>query len=247
MFLAAVSLRRQPDRGISFFGDSDLDDSLPSANAVFWASLIGHIDEAGVAQPRTILDVGCHGGVLLAMLGARFPAARLLGIEPIESLRAAAIARLADQGAQGIVFGTEGWETVEAGSIDLLVCHEVLYLVPDLGVILRQMRRTLSPTGQAFVVLGCHAENPMWAIWRRQFDARGVPVYDHRPFDILAAAAEAGMDVQVQPLRRSGWVKYDPLDAPFPFPDAQAMFEHHYRNKLIFRLELDDGSASGSP
>jgi SAM-dependent methyltransferase len=231
----------------SFFGDGDLDDSLPSANATFWASLIGHIEQARVEQPRAILDVGCHSGGLLALLVQRFPTARLLGLEPIEALRAAAVARLAGEGAEATILGSEGWENVEAGSIDLLVCHEVLYLVPDLGVVMRQVRRVLSATGQGFMVLGCHAENPMWATWRRNFDSRGVPVYNHRPFDILAAAAEAGLSVQVQPLRRSGWVRYDPLDTDFPFPDAQAMFEHHYRHKLIFRVELDDGSASSSP
>jgi len=247
VFFAAVPLGSQSDGRVSFFGDRYLDDSLPSANAAFWASLIDHIEEAGISRPRAILDVGCHSGGLLAMLGGRFPTARLIGIEPIKSLRAAAIARLVDDGKEGKVLGKEGWEIVEPGSIDLLVSHEVLYLVPDLSVFVGQLRRTLSATGQAFLVLGCHAENPMWQTWRRHFDAQGIPVYDHRPFDLLAAAADAGMSAQVQPLRRSGWIRYDPLDAAFPFPDAQAMFDHHYRHKLIYRLELDDGSASSSP
>jgi SAM-dependent methyltransferase len=247
VFFAAVPLGPRPAGKISFFGDGDLDDSLPSANAAFWASLIEHVEDGGVERPSAILDFGCHSGGLLALLGRRFPAAHLFGIEPIDALRADAATRLAGQGAQYTILDGEKWEKVEAGSIDLLVCHEVLYLIPDLGVVMRQVRRVLSAAGQGFIVLGCHAENPVWTTWRRHFDARGVPVYDHRPFDILTAAAEAGLSVQVQPLRRSGWVRYDPLDADFPFPDAQAMFEHHYRHKLIFRVELDDGSASSSP
>jgi SAM-dependent methyltransferase len=242
-----VPLGPQSAGKTSFFADGALDDSLPSANATFWASLIGHVEDAGIERPSAILDVGCHSGGLLEILGKRFPTARLFGIEPIEALRAAAAARLAGEGAEATILGSEGWGNVEAGSIDLLVCHEVLYLVPDLGVVMRQVRRVLSATGQGFIVLGCHAENPIWTTWRRHFEAQGVPVYDHRPFDILVASAEAGLSAQVQPLRRSGWVRYDPVDADFPFPDAQAMFEHHYRHKLIFRVELDDGNASSTP
>lgn len=246
MFFAAVPLGRPPDGSESFFGDSDLDDSLPSANAAFWTALIGHIERADNGPPGTIFDLGCHSGGLLAALGERFPGARLSGIEPIETLRAAAAARLGDREPGGAILGAENWDDVETGSIDLLVCHEVLYLIPDLAVPMGQIGRILSPGGQAFLVLGCHAENPVWAAWRRHFDARGIPVFDHRPFDILAAAAAAGMIADVQPLRRDGWIRYDPLDAPFPFPDAQAMFDHHYRHKLVFRLRLDDGSPSPS-
>jgi SAM-dependent methyltransferase len=247
VFFAAVPLGPRSDGKGSFFRDSDLDDSLPSANAAFWASLIGHIECAGVASPRAILDLGCHSGGLLAALGERFPAARLLGIEPIETLRAAAIARLGGRDPGGTVLGTEDWDELETGSIDLIVCHEVLYLISDLAVPMRQISRVLAPAGQAFLVLGCHAENPIWAAWRQYFDAKGIPVFDHRPFDILAAAAGAGMIADMQPLRRDGWIRYEPLDAPFPFPNAQAMFDHHYRHKLIFRLRLDDGSPSRTP
>jgi hypothetical protein len=76
--------------------------------------------------------------------------------------------------------------------------------------------------------------------------AAGHSVYDHLPFEIMGAAACAGLLPSVQPLRCSGWVTYDPLRADFRYPNIQAMFDHHYRYKLIFRLRVADDRTSTS-
>jgi SAM-dependent methyltransferase len=222
----------------SFFGDAELDASLPVANSVFWAALLDHIEQDTSREPAAILDFGCHSGGLLTLLGQRFPAARLIGIEPLATLRVQAASRLYAENARTTLLGD--WHEVGEGSVDLLVCHEVLYLLPDLERVLRDMARCLAPRGTAWVVLGCHSENPVWAEWKALLVAGGTRAYDHSPFDLLTAASKAGMVAQVQPLRRTGWVRYDPSAAVFPFPDARSMFEHHYRHKLLFRLGLDD-------
>jgi SAM-dependent methyltransferase len=235
------------DQRTSFFGDAELDSSLPEANSVFWAALLAHIDRDLRAAPATILDLGCHSGGLLALLGDRFPEARLIGVEPVAALRALAEARLAGAAERASFLGEGGWAELPNGSVDLLVCHEVLYLLPDLASVMDEAARLLAPGGSGWMVLGCHSENPVWPSWKAQLAADGIETYDHRPFDVLAAAARAGLIADVQPLRRSGWIRYDPTAAAFSFPNAASMFEHHYRHKLLFRLRSDDdGLASAS-
>jgi SAM-dependent methyltransferase len=233
----------------SFFGDAGLDVSLPTANSVFWAALLAHIEEEILRAPAAILDLGCHSGGLLAVLGKRFPQARLIGIEPVAALRAAAAARLSAEALRtSFLVGDSGWQGVRNASVDLMVCHEVLYLMPDLSAVMENVARILAPGGTGWVVLGCHSENPVWPRWKAQLVEDGLQAYDHSPFDLLAAAVRAGLVADVQPLRRTGWIRYDPSAAVFAFRDAHSMLDHHYRHKLLFRLRHseDDDFASTS-
>ena len=188
------------------------------------------------APPRTILDVGCHSGGLLYELNRRFAPGELFGIEPLASARAAAARRLDGIRATLRLFDVSEWGLIPPAAIDLLTSHEVLYLDPDLRDFMKRVRKVLAPAGVAYVVLGCHAENPLWQTWKALLVEAGHDVYDYLPIEIMSAASSAGLLPSVQPLRRSGWVTYDPLRADFPYPDVRTMFDHHYRYKLIFRF-----------
>jgi SAM-dependent methyltransferase len=227
----------------TFFEDPRQDDELPTVNEAFWSALIEHIERDGTVPPHAILDVGSHTGGLLAALSRRFAPAVLLGIEPLAPARSAASRRLSGAAATVSLLDTCEWDRVPTGGIDLVVSHEMLYLEPDLPDFMARVRRVLAADGVAYVVLGCHTENPLWPVWKAPLIAAGHRVYDHAPIQIMEAAAAAGLVPSVQPLRRSGWVTYDPLRAEFRYPTVQSMFEHHYLHKLLFRLEPgDDGT-----
>jgi SAM-dependent methyltransferase len=228
----------------SFFGDPQLDVSLPAANSLFWAALLSHIDREIGRAPAAILDLGCHSGGLLALLGRRFPEAELIGIEPIAPLRAQARARLQADRRRATILAD--WSGVRQESVDLFVCHESLYLMRDLVEVMENVARILARGGTGWAVLGCHSENPVWPGWKALLAADGIETYDHRPFDVLCAAAKAGLVADVQPLRRAGWIRYDPSAAAFPFPDAASMLDHHYRHKLLFRLRPDDDDVASA-
>lgn len=227
------------ERG-TFFGTPALDKDLPIVNEVFWSSLIEHIERDCNPPPRVILDIGCHTGELLYALSRRFAPAELFGIEPLSAARIAASRRL--DGAAGSVklLDASEWGRVPSGAVNLITSHEMLYLEPDVRDFMARVRRALALGGVAYVVLGCHSENPLWPTWKVPLIAAGHHVYDHRPLEIMAAASSAGLLPSVQPLRRSGWITYDPLLAEFRYPDIRTMFDHHYRYKLIFRLCLSD-------
>jgi len=230
----------------TFFGDPALDDDLPLVNETFWAALVGHVVRESDRRPRVILDVGCHTGGLLQQLSARFRPDELLGIEPLTSARAEAVQRLKGLAESVTILHPSDWDRIPAGTVDLVTNHETLYLEPDLRGEMTRVRRVLSPNGVAFLVLGCHAENPLWETWKVPLIAAGHRVYDHLPLDVMEAAAAAGLLPAVQPLRRSGWITYDPLHAQFRYPDVRTMLDHHYRYKLIFRLRIADERPTAS-
>jgi trans-aconitate methyltransferase len=223
-----------------FFSDRALDDDLPMVNEAFWSALIGHIERDCDFSPRVILDVGCHTGGLLDALSRKFAPAELFGIEPLAEARLAASQRLNGTTANVTLLDASEWHRVPSGAVNLTTSHEVLYLEPDVRDFMKRVRRVLAIGGVAYVVLGCHSENPLWKTWKESLLAAGHRVYDHTPLEIMEAAASAGLLPTVQPLRRSGWVTYDPLQAEFPFPNVQTMFDHHYRHKLIFRFHVTD-------
>jgi hypothetical protein len=124
--------------------------------------------------------------------------------------------------------------------MDLITAHEMLYLEHDLKAFMERIGRVLSADGSAYLVLGSHAENPLWPLWKPAIVAAGHAVYDHLPLDIMAAASACQLLPSVQPLRTFGWETYDANDATFRYPDVQTMMDHHYRHKLLFRLRVAD-------
>jgi SAM-dependent methyltransferase len=134
------------------------------------------------------------------------------------------------------VLPPERWGEIPTAGIDLLTCHEVLHLVDDLPGLFHHVSRTLRAGGTAFVVAGCHTENPVWPRWREQLLVAGQTVIDRSPFDILRAGINAGLRGALRPLRRDGWIIYDPDRAAFTYSSAEELLEHQYRHKLLFRF-----------
>lgn len=220
-----------------FFFSSDEDARLAATNSDFWESLIEHIHgDIGKESPASILDIGCHYGGLLSRLAAEFKPRRAWGIEPMAPARRRTKARLDGHVTDVHVLDVAEWSSVPDAAFELITCHEVLYLEPDLHAFMANVNRVLSVSGRAYVVLGCHAENPVWAHWKPRLEALGHRVYDHRPLDVLAAGAALGLLPSLRPLRQTGWIKYDPLRSEFTFPSANAMLEHHFKHKLLFRF-----------
>lgn len=212
------------------------DASLEQANQIFWSSLVAHVQADNRAPVESILDVGCHHGGLLAQLAATLHPKRLSGIEPSEHSRERTKFRLRNSAPTVAVLSPERWGDVAAASIDLITCHEVLHLVEDLSSLFHEIARTLRPGGAAFVVAGCHTENSLWPTWSAQLRTAGQTVFDRAPFDLLRAGIDAGLRGALRPLRRDGWVIYDPDHAAFKYSSAEELLDHQYRQKLLFRF-----------
>jgi SAM-dependent methyltransferase len=223
--------------GSGFFHDNVDEEDLEVRNEVFWVAMIDHIRQDGFATPpRRVLDVGCHRGGLLAKVAQRWNPDELIGIEPIEQARDRAHFRLAALTRKVVLLHPDEWHRIADGSVDLIVCHEVLFLLPDLDAFTEQLARVLSLNGRAYIVAGCHMENPIWASWRPQLEAMGHHTFNHEPMKLMASAARRQMVPSVRPLRDKGWATHDPTQGTFVFPTVGALLDHQFRHKLLFRL-----------
>jgi SAM-dependent methyltransferase len=212
------------------------DASLEEANQIFWSNLLGHIQAEIRGTVDSILDVGCHQGGLLVRLAALFNPKNLTGIESSIRLRERAMFRLRNLASSVSMLSPEQWDEIPTSSVDLLTCHEVIHLVEDLPKLFYEISRTLRPNGTVFLVAGCHTENPVWSRWSEQLSASGQTVMDRSPFDILRAGINSGLSGALRPLRRDGWVIYNPDRATFTYSSAEELLDHQYRHKLLFRF-----------
>jgi SAM-dependent methyltransferase len=212
------------------------DAALEQANQIFWSSLLSHIQGDVRAPLDSILDVGCHHGGLLSRLATLFHPRSLTGIEPSIHSRQRATFRLRKLAPSVVILGPDHWSEVSTSSVDLITCHEVVHLVEDLDEVFSQISRTLRSNGSAFVVAGCHTENPLWPRWKAQLEETGQIVFDRSPFEILRAGIKSGLKGALRPLRRDGWIIYDPDNAALTYSSAGELLDHQYRQKLLFRF-----------
>ena len=213
------------------------DSSLEQANEIFWQSLLDHVRRDFHGGPVDgVLDVGCHHGGLLVKLASALRPKHLTGIEPVSHSRERALFRLRTLAPTVAVLPPARWPEVPAASVDLVTCHEVLHLVEDLPGLFENIARVLRASGSAFIVAGCHTENPVWEVWSSQLRESGQTVFDRTPFDILRAGIAAGLHGALRPLRRDGWIIYNPDNACFKYPSTKTLLDHQYRHKLLFRF-----------
>lgn len=225
----------------SFFADSGDDDLLESRNHVFWEAMLDNIRRDGfVRPPRGVLDIGCHRGGLLARIAKAWGGDEFWGIEPIAAARARAQLRLASMIGSVRMLSPEQWELIPDHGIDLVVCHEVLFLIEDLSSLAANIARVLRPGGRAYLVTGCHSENPIWPTWRNALQLEGKVVYTHKPLALMSAAGLHGLVPAVRPLRDNGWATYGPNEDTFVFPSVGALLDHQFRHKLLFRLTKNE-------
>jgi 2-polyprenyl-3-methyl-5-hydroxy-6-metoxy-1,4-benzoquinol methylase len=118
-----------------------------------------------VAQPASLLDVGCGEGVLVQRLAGRLPATRVVGVDLQEASIQAGWAR---HGADNLSYRTmEGGELpFDDGEFDMVSAIEVLEHVPDPQRTLREMSRC----AQRHLLVSV----PREPLWRALNMARGA-------------------------------------------------------------------------
>jgi len=151
-----------------------------SASAEETAERIEH-DVPGAA-PQRVLEVGCSVGFNCLALARRYPGATLVGLEPdAEAVTVGhAMARHGDRNVAFVV-ATGEWLPFRDGAFDLIICHTVIEHVEDVGTVISEMARVLSPRG------AIHLEAPNY-LWPREphLEVWCVPCLGKRTIRLLA-------------------------------------------------------------
>ncbi len=129
----------------------DDDDGLFAPLRALAPARMAYLERAGLdVAGRTVLDVGCGGGFMAAPLAEAGGA--VIGVDIAAGAIEAAAARLESRGLRGDFRQGEGAALpVEADSIDLAICTDVLVHVPDPRLVILEISRVLRPGGVLLV------------------------------------------------------------------------------------------------
>ena len=127
--------------------------------------------EVASRPTRSVLDVGCGSGMLLAAMLAAAPAAQGLGVELDPRAATLAAQNLARQGFDGrarVVVGEAREKLQGEGPFDVALLANVVYYLPvvDRPALFRQVRDTLAPGGALIVVTTALTDD----LFSRHFD-----------------------------------------------------------------------------
>lgn len=147
-----------------------------------------------VAEPADVVDLGCGAGNLSAMLRAKWPAARIRGVD--SSAEMIARARAGPEGVSYELADLRTWRPDEP--VDVILTNAALQWVPGHLELLPQLLRSVAPGGWVALQVPGNFDQPSHAL-RRELaaeppyapHARGVAqpdAWDARTyFDRLAA------------------------------------------------------------
>lgn len=129
-------------------GDESMVRNLAHQAEAIWPQEQRLFERYGLQGEVDILDLGCGTGEISRRLAARYPQARVTGIDILESNLAFARRDSAGLGdrvryRQGDAFALEAPDA----SYDLVVCRHMSQAVPDFPRVLREIDRVLRPGG----------------------------------------------------------------------------------------------------
>jgi SAM-dependent methyltransferase len=223
------------------FTDPDSISAMEAEHLPLWRAFIRSFAHLLVPGAR-VMDFGCNRGGLLVLLcregvggAAPAPLSLAVGIDVDTSAmrRIVADAAAASRG-HPIVF-TTGSPGRFSGQFDLVVSHEVVYLLSDLPGAFSEIHASLARGGHFCFATGCHLENPLFAQWREALAAEGIAAFERTIDDYEAALHAAGFHRVARDrllLTRDeygAWTAARASRAPNPawFPSS-AVEEHYY-------------------
>jgi 2-polyprenyl-6-hydroxyphenyl methylase/3-demethylubiquinone-9 3-methyltransferase len=181
------------------------------------------IDGLAPLKGRTVVDVGCGGGILAEAMAGR--AAQVTGIDL--AARPLGVARLhaLEAGVPNVDYREVAAEALAAeqpAAFDIVTCMEMLEHVPDPASTVRACATLVKPGGWVFFsTLNRNPKSFLFAIVGAEYVLRLLPRGTHeyarflRPSELSRFARDAGLELQAMkgmeynPLTRRYWLSGD--------------------------------------
>ena len=160
-----------------------------------------HIDRISGLQGKTVLDVGCGGGILSEAMATR--GAQVTGIDLADKPLKVAQLHLLESGQQVNYrqIAVEELATEAPGSFDVVTCMEMLEHVPDPAAVVRACAALLKPGGHAFfATLNRNPKSYLFAIIGAEYVLNMLPRGTHdyerfiKPSELSSTCRSAGLE-----------------------------------------------------
>jgi len=174
---------------------------------------LGFIDRHAALAGKTVLDVGCGGGILAESMAAQ--GARVTGIDLSEAALEVAKLHLLESGREVAYrhIAAEDLAMEMSGGFDVVTCLELLEHVPDPASTVRACAALAKPGGHVFFStinrnLKAYALAVIGAEYLLGLLPRGTHHYEKfiRPSELAALCRNAGLEV-----RNISGMSYNPL------------------------------------
>jgi len=163
---------------------------------------LGYIDQRAALAGKTVLDVGCGGGILAESMAAR--GARVTGIDLAAASLEVARLHLLESGLQVSYRNITAEELAEEmpQSFDVVTCLELLEHVPDPASTVRACAALAKPGGHVFFsTINRNLKAYALAVIGAEYVLRLLPRGTHRyekfikPSELAAMCRTAGLEV----------------------------------------------------
>src|SRR5919206_2071411 len=161
---------------------------------------LDYIDRIAQLAGKTVLDVGCGGGILAEAMAAR--GARVIGIDLSEkSLRVAQLHLLQSKAeVEYEQSSPEDYAARHAGEFDVLTCMELLEHVPEPANVVAACARLVRPGGHLFFsTINRNPKAYLFAVIGAEYILRLLPRGTHdylrfiKPSELSRFARDAGL------------------------------------------------------
>jgi 2-polyprenyl-6-hydroxyphenyl methylase / 3-demethylubiquinone-9 3-methyltransferase len=172
------------------------------------------IDELAVLRGKTVLDVGCGGGILAEAMARR--AAHVTGIDLAAKPLGVARLHALEAGVENLDYrevATEALAAERPATFDAVTCMEMLEHVPDPAAVVQACATLVKPGGWVFFsTLNRNPKSFVFAIVGAEYVLRLLPRGTHsyekfiKPSELARYARDAGLQLQ-----GSRGMEYNPI------------------------------------
>ncbi|APR05780.1 3-demethylubiquinone-9 3-methyltransferase [Thauera chlorobenzoica] len=164
---------------------------------------LGWINSKAELSGRTVLDVGCGGGILAESMAAL--GARVTGIDLSEKALSVARLHLFESGwkVDYRLIGAEAFADEQAGTFDVVTCMEMLEHVPNPASTIAACARLAKPGGHVFFsTLNRNLKSYLFAVIGAEYVLKLLPAGTHeyakfiKPSELTRHCRNAGLDTR---------------------------------------------------